>query len=262
VIPEFTQIKRVRKDADDVRTIFLDKPGFSYEFGQFNMLYAFGKGEVPISISGYQDNQIQHTIRSVGAVSDALCQVSEGDFVGLRGPFGSAWPQPQEKQNLFIVVGGIGLAPLTPTIEFLYDNRENYGQSHLVYGARSPKGVIFQEQLSRWNKGIQVHQTVDVGDADWAGDVGNVTQVFPKIELNWPNTEVYTCGPEVMMRFTVQAMLEKKVPEENIHLSFERNMKCAIGHCGHCQFGPKFMCKDGPVFSYAQIKHLWKVREL
>ncbi len=261
MIPEVVRVTKVSQETGDVHTLFLEKPGFSFDSGQFNMLYVFGKGEVPVSIAGFKDGQIVHTVRSVGKVTDALCRINEGDEVGIRGPFGNGWPKPHSK-TVLLVAGGIGLVPLAPTIDYLSQHRRDFERVILIYGARTPGDIIYQQQMARWLANIEIQQTVDVCTSVWSGHVGNVITLIDRLDLDWPQTQVYTCGPEVMMRFVARNVMEKGVLADAIYLSLERNMKCATGHCGHCQFGAMFTCKDGPVFAYPAIERLLKIREL
>lgn len=240
---------------------------FSFRPGQFNMLYAFGVGEVPVSISGdpATPGKLVHTIRSVGAVTAALSNLKKGDEVGVRGPFGSSWPVAEaEGSDVVIVAGGIGLAPLRPLIEHILANRNKYGRFVVLYGARSPAEVLYLKQLQAWRGRLDtyVDVTVDHAGRDWAGNVGVVTRLIERANFDAFHTKAFICGPELMMRFTIKELTERGVAKNNIYVSMERNMKCAIGHCGHCQFGGHFICKDGPVFPYSSIDSLLKIRGL
>jgi NAD(P)H-flavin reductase len=234
--------------------------------GQFNMLYAFGVGEVPISISGPKPG-IQgmiHTIRDVGAVTHALHRLKKGQTVGLRGPFGSAWPIEAAKGNdVVIMAGGIGLAPLRPALYALLDQREQFGEIALLYGARKPEDLLFTKEFETWRGryGVQVKLTVDIADREWRGNVGVVNSLIQRVNFDPLNTVAMICGPEVMMRFAVPELKRRGILEDRIFITMERNMKCAVGFCGHCQFGPTFICKDGPVFRYDQVRKFFGVRE-
>jgi len=235
--------------------------------GQFNMLYAFGVGEVPISISGdpaYPEKLI-HTIRDVGAVTNALSKLKKGAQIGVRGPFGSAWPVNEAQgSDVVIIAGGIGLAPLRPAINHILANRTKYGRFVLLYGARSPADVLYVKQLQSWRGRLDtfVDVTVDHAGRDWAGNVGVVTRLIGRANFDAHHTKAFICGPEIMMRFTIKELTCLGVAKDEIYVSMERNMKCAVGHCGHCQFGGHFICKDGPVFEYARIENLLGVRGL
>ncbi|MCW8916108.1 MAG: FAD/NAD(P)-binding protein [Magnetovibrio sp.] len=269
MVPELMSISVRRKELADTFTIELDpgKAGFEFLPGQFNMLYAFGVGEVPISISGdpAEPESLVHTIRDVGAVTNALSKMKKGDQVGVRGPFGSCWPVGEaEGSDVVIVAGGIGLAPLRPAIDHILTNRSKYGRFVILYGARSPEDILYMNQLQKWRGRLDtyVDVTVDHAGRDWAGNVGVVTRLIGRANFDPRHTKVMICGPEIMMRFTIKELNQIGVSKEDIYVSMERNMKCAIGHCGHCQFGGHFVCKDGPVFSYARIESLLQVRGL
>jgi len=260
--------KRVRETADTFTLVLrpeTDAAGFSFAPGQFNMLTAFGVGEVPISISGDPGRPLplSHTIRAVGAVTRALTTRRQGEQIGVRGPFGTSWPLRQAEGNdLVIVAGGLGLAPLRPAIYHILDHRAAYGNVEIVYGARTPADLLYSQELMKWRGrfDLRVHVTVDSATPDWRSNVGVVTTIIPRIYFDPLHTTVLVCGPGVMMRFVVQEFRRRGVPEDNIFISMERAMKCGIGLCGHCQLGPVFICKDGPVFSYARIKEWFERR--
>lgn len=232
------------------------------------MLYAHGVGEIPVSISGdAPDGALLHTIRDVGAVSAALCALRPGDRLGLRGPYGTAWPVEELRgRSVMIVAGGIGLAPLRPAIRYIVRHRRDYGRVLVAYGARTPSDALYPSERSRWTKPgkstIEVTTTVDHGDSDWHGAVGVVTGLLPKRLDDAPSWGALVCGPEIMMRFVAHDLGALGVPRDSIYLSMERNMKCAIGLCGHCQLGRYFVCRDGAVFALPQIDGLMTVKEL
>jgi NAD(P)H-flavin reductase len=235
--------------------------------GQFAMLYAFGAGEVPISVSGDLTfpGPLVHTVRAVGATTSALCKLAPGQDVGVRGPFGTRWPVAEaEGGDVVIVAGGIGLAPLRPVIYQLLANRERYGKVAILYGGRSPDELLYREELQRWrsNLDLQVEVTVDSAAPDWRGRVGVVTKLIPPGEFDPERTVAMICGPEVMMRFSAAALVERGVRRERIFVSMERSMHCAIGLCGHCQLRELFICKDGAVFPLAVVEPLMRAREL
>ncbi|HEX6335383.1 MAG TPA: FAD/NAD(P)-binding protein [Jiangellaceae bacterium] len=252
----------------DVVTVALepvDGPPLGFAPGQFTMLYAFGVGEVPISISGRRDGRLLQTIRDVGAVTRTLCAAEPGEVLGVRGPFGSDWALPTAQgRDVVVVAGGLGVAPLRPAIRGLVADRERYGRISVLLGARSPDDLLFLDELRTLADGPGVHvaMTVDHAEPGWAGPVGVVPELIPDAPFDPSNTTALVCGPEVMMRFTAEALLARGVPAEHILVSMERNMKCAIGHCGHCQFGPEFVCRDGPIFPYERIRRLIAVREV
>lgn len=267
----FRIVKRTQ-DLADTFTIELTPArgrakNFAFLPGQFNMLYAFGVGEVPISISGDPANpaKLVHTIRNVGAVTQALSKMKVGDEIGVRGPFGSAWPVAQaEGSDVVIITGGIGLAPLRPAIDHILANRNKYGRFVILYGARSPSDMLYMQQLQAWRGRLDtyVDVTVDHAPRDWAGNVGVVTRLIERANFDAYHAKAFICGPELMMRFTIKELASRGFADEDIFVSMERNMKCAIGHCGHCQLGGHFVCKDGPVFAYSSVNALLKVRGL
>jgi NAD(P)H-flavin reductase len=262
--------RRVRETADTV-TLQLEPPGgqFPFQPGQFNMIAALGAGEVPISISGSAGvpQVLQHTIRAVGAATRRLLELRAGDWATVRGPFGRGWPLEQEAmRDLVVVTGGLGLAPLRSAILHVLAHRERYGRVLVLCGARTPRDVLYSRELERWRGrfDIEVRLTVDRAGADWRGNIGVVTTLFHDVDqlVDTPSAIALMCGPEVMMRFAVRDLQKRGLKDENIHLSLERNMQCGVGHCGHCQYGPYFLCKDGPVFAYSQIRFLFDVREM
>jgi len=269
--PELFQIKKVMKETYDTFTLELrtgdDSNHLVFQPGQFNMLYVFGVGEVPISISGDPGapQTLVHTTRAVGSVTKAMRKLKPGDTLGVRGPFGKPWPVKKAiGKDVVVITGGIGLAPLRPAMYELMAQRKKMGALTLLYGARTPEDIIFKKEIKKWRAqfDLDVRVTVDRATKDWHGNVGVVTTLIPKSTFDPPNTAAFICGPEIMIRFTVMELLKHGVAKENIFISMERNMKCAIGFCGHCQFGPHFICKDGPVFSYDQVEHLLEIREI
>jgi len=227
---------------------------FAFRAGQFNMLYLPGIGEAAISISSDPNhkNSLLHTVRVVGNVTRALARLNVGDQLLLRGPFGSCWPlEACLGQDVVLAAGGLGLAPLRPAIYEIIRHRDRYRRVILLYGARTPGDLLFAHEYDSWRTAsIDVRLTVDLGDPDWVGRIGVVTTLLSGLHLDAPETRLLTCGPEIMMRFVIYEALGRGVEHEHIYLSMERNMNCAVGLCGHCQFGPAFVCKDGPVFRY------------
>lgn len=269
--PKPFRIQRIKKETRDTFTIDLESAenadGFPFAAGQFNMLYVFGVGEVPISISGNPVNHkvLKHTIREVGAVTKALRKLRKGEILGVRGPLGSYWPlEGSVEKDLVIVAGGIGLAPLRPALYQLISQRKRYGKIALLYGTRTPEDLLYRNELEQWRGrfDVEVRVTVDNATEDWRGDVGVVTTLIRRIQFDPLRTIAMICGPEVMMRFTITELQNYGVKNENIFISMERNMKCGVGFCGHCQFGPVFVCKDGPVFNYDGIKNFFGKREI
>jgi NAD(P)H-flavin reductase len=231
--------------------------GYRFSAGQFNMLYVPGIGESAISLSSDPgDSVLLHTIRIAGNVTRALARKRVGDQIALRGPFGSSWPMEACKgRDIVIACGGVGLAPLRPALYHIIAHRADHGRVFLLYGARTPGDLLYSREYPAWReRDIEVEVTVDIGDQDWRGNMGVVPVLFYRLRLNPSRTVILTCGPEVMIRFVIFEALARKIPADRIFLSMERNMNCAIGHCGHCQLGPAYICKDGPVFSYRQME--------
>jgi len=268
-VPQIYRVDRVSRELPDTVTLELrpiagSRPPF--ESGQFNMLYAFGVGEAAISMSGDRNNgAFAHTVRDVGAVSGAIAKLSPGATIGLRGPFGTGWPVKQaEGSNIVIVAGGLGLAPLRPAIYEVLANRGRYRRIVVLFGSRSPDDILYRHELEQWRQhlDVEIEVTVDHANADWHGNVGAVTALIPHAGFDPHDTIALICGPEVMMRFTVNALHDAGLPTNRIFVSMERNMKCAIGICGHCQFGPTFVCKDGPVMRFDRIAGIFAMREI
>lgn len=271
MIPRNFTVERVKEETHDTFTLDLRLTNgtgdFPFRSGQFNMLYVFGLGEVPISISGDPANSdtLIHTIREVGSVTKGLRSLKEGDCLGVRGPFGTSWPiEEAQGKDVVILTGGIGLAPLRPAIYQILSKREQYGEIIILYGARTPDDILFRSELEQWSSrlDVQLRVTVDHAYPKWYGTVGVVTILISKALFDPENTFAMVCGPEIMINFSVQELNEKGVDLKNIYVSMERNMKCGIGLCGHCQYGPYFICKDGPVFPFDRIKHLFRLPEI
>lgn len=236
--------------------------------GQFNMLYAFGAGESAISISGdpsVKDGRLIHTVRRVGVVTAALSRLRAGDQLGVRGPFGTPWPMAEVRgRDLVFVAGGIGLAPLRPAIFHALANRGDYGRVVILAGARAPEDVLFAEELDRWKTldGVECRLTVDRAEEGWSRSVGVVTKLIPKADFDPARAAAMICGPEIMMRYTAIELRKRGLTDDRIFMTMERNMKCAVAFCGHCQLGPEFICKDGPVFRFDRIAFWFAQREI
>lgn len=238
-----------------------------FQPGQFSMLYRHGVGEIAISVSGDPavSGVLTHTIRDVGAVSRALHQAGIGQVIGVRGPFGTSWGlDTATGHDLFIVAGGVGLAPLRPVLLGALARREAYGRIVLIAGARSPAEFLFRGQLEDWSAaaGLEVGLTVDAPAKGWSGPVGFVTEPLARLALDPQRTVAFVCGPEPMIRFSANVLLGKGLAASAIRISVERNMKCGIGLCGHCQLGPLLVCRDGPVIDYERARPLLTIREL
>lgn len=262
--------ERVVETADTVTlTLAPVGGGSTREFvpGQFNMVYLFGVGEVAISISGPvgQRDRVVHTVRNAGKITEALTGLVPGATVGIRGPYGHGWPvTAAQGHDVVIVAGGLGLPPLRPVIQEMLEHRERFGRLELIYGARTPKDLIYYAEIQQWRRrdDLRCQTTVDTAGRDWYGDVGLVTQRLPDARFDPGRTIVMSCGPEIMMKAVAKAAMERGVPASAIYLSMERNMKCAVGLCGHCQFGPAFVCRDGPVFPFPRLAPYLAVREV
>jgi NAD(P)H-flavin reductase len=265
----FRVIARKEETADTV-TLDLeaeDGEGLRFIPGQFTMLYVFGIGEVPISISGDPGSPgtLVHTVRAVGAVTQAIATLDDGDPVGIRGPYGSGWPMDATQgKDVVVVAGGIGLAPVRPVLLALLADRGRYGAVSLIYGSRTPSDLLFLEELHGWRSrfDVEIEVTVDRADPGWHGDVGVVTSLLPRVAFEPENTVSVVCGPEIMMKVVAAELASRGVDSASIYVSLERNMKCAIGFCGHCQFGPEFICRDGPVFPYERVADRMRVPAL
>ena len=269
-VPQPYRVAAVRRELSDTVTLELlpvSGPRPDFAPGQFNMVYAFGVGEIAISISGDSqgDGPIVHTVRDVGAVSGAIARLDPGAIVGVRGPFGTAWPVIEaEGSDILVIAGGLGLAPLRPAIYHVLANRDRYGHVAILFGTRNPAEMLFRGELEAWRQrlDIDIQVTVDHADPSWHGNVGVVPTLIPRAFVDPRETVAMVCGPEVMMRFTVSALGELGVTPDRTYLSMERNMKCAIGLCGHCQFGPDFICRDGAVMRFDRIARIFSVREI
>jgi NAD(P)H-flavin reductase len=271
MLPQPYRVQRVRREIPDTFTLELEPeegveiPPFAS--GQFNMLYVFGVGEIPISISGdpARRRPLVHTTRAVGTVSRAMRALQPEDVIGVRGPFGSHWPIERALgKDVVMVAGGIGLAPLRSAMYQAISHREKYGKVVLLYGARTPQDILYRREVEHWRAhlDLEVYVTVDHATGTWRGSVGVVTKLIPRAPFEPRNTVAMICGPEVMMRFTAAELEKRGVAANDIFVSMERNMKCAIGQCGHCQYGPHFICKDGPVFQYSHVQDLLTTWEI
>ncbi len=270
MIPATYRVGRIRKETHDTVTLAAAPvEGETHPFapGQFSMLWVFGVGELPISVSGDpgERQELVYTVRSVGRATHALVSRKPGEPLGVRGPFGSSWPLERSKaRDVLIVAGGIGLAPLRPVIYHVLRHRQSYGRLVVLYGARTPRDVLYRKELAGWARqaDTRVLTTVDSGGLNWRGHVGVVTTLFRFTRLEPRRTVAMVCGPEIMMRFAIRELTARGFDDSDIYLSLERNMKCAVGSCGHCQYGPYYVCKDGPVFSYERVRQWLGKHEL
>jgi len=262
-------VRKVHKELPGIFTLEMEPSTGQFNFrpGQFNMLYIFGNGEVPISISGdpQQPACLVHTVRAVGKVSAAICDLSRGETLGVRGPFGTNWPVHEiAGGDVVFITSGLGLAPLRPAIYHVLNHREQYGKVTLLYGARTPDRLLYHRQLADWKARWDLRVEISVGSAgpDWGGHIGVATSLIAGLEIDPEQTNALICSSERMMKAMAEELNLAGLPDERIHLSLERDMKCGVGLCGHCQLGPQFICLDGPVYSLDRVRPLISLREL
>lgn len=263
-IPEIGRIRKIKKETQDIKTFQIElknrilKENFHFEPGEFVLISVFGVGEAPFSISSSPFNKnFEISVRKVGNVTNALFKLKENDVVGVRGPYGKGYPMEElEDKNIVLVSGGCGLAPLKSLVEYILKKRDRYGKLTLLYGAKTPQQIMYKKEISKWSKtkDFNVYLTVDKPDKKWRGEVGVVTKLIEKINLQ--NSIVCICGPPIMMKFSVQVLKERGVEEEDIFVSLERKMQCGLGVCCHCNVNEIYVCRDGPVFRYFDIKDL------
>lgn len=259
----------VIREAEGIVTLrlrFVDpdiQDAWSFAPGQFNMLYLYGVGEVPISIASDPDRGFyDHTIRVVGRVTEGLSRLEKGATLGLRGPFGRGWPMQQALgRDVLFVSGGLGCAPTVAAINYIAARRAQFGHLIIAQGVKHPDDLIYRDHYARWARlpDTEVLLAADTAGPQWSGRIGFVTKLLQDVALDPPRTLAMMCGPEPMMRSSANALLERGMAAADIYLSLERNMQCAVGHCGHCQYGSKFVCRDGPVFPYHEIRDLFAV---
>jgi len=272
LLPQSHVVEHVEKETPDTFSLVVHPQGHSTDGtgflpGQFSMVSVHGVGALPISISGdpAEPKCLVYTVRSVGKATHALVSRKVGEELGVRGPFGRGWPlEAARGKDIVVVAGGIGLAPLRPLIYEVLQHRALYGRLVVLYGARSPREVLYPGELKAWARQpeTQFLTTVDYGGLNWHGHVGVVTTLLKYARLQPSRSVAMICGPEIMMRFVTRDLEAQGMKREDIYVSMERNMKCGIGFCGHCQYGPHFICKDGPVFCYDQIRPLLDKYEL
>ena len=271
--PKPAVIKDIRQETYDTITYTFsfvnsdERASYSYLSGQFNMLSLWGYGEAAFTLTSdphLTNGTFDHTIRVVGDVTRALSGLKIGDTVGLRGPYGTFWPlQKAVGNHVLVVAGGTGLAPLRSVLEHVLARRDQYGPLTILYGARTPRDLLFERDFQRWRDAsdTKLLLTVDRMDGEaWSHTIGVVPVLFEKAPPSPENTIAFVCGPEIMMRFVTVDLIKRGFGEEQIFLSLERRMRCGIAMCGHCFFGHKFVCRDGPVFSYEDIRGLWSTK--
>jgi NAD(P)H-flavin reductase len=270
MIPNWYRIRHRIRETPDTFSLELEalEPDNATGFapGQFNMVYMPATGEVPISISGdpRDPRVLVHTIRAYGAVTSRMRTLKKGDILGLRGPFGTFWPLTDLKgHDIVLCAGGIGMAPLRPALYAILAQRETFGKVTLLYGERTPGDLIYRREMERWRGrfDLEIRVTVDSARQGWRGNVGVVTTLMSQLRIDPMGTYALLCGPQIMMRYAIEALTGRGLDEGRIFISMERNMQCGIGLCGHCQAGPLFICRDGPVFRYTGVKHLFQRRE-
>lgn len=250
-----------RQESPDIYTFRLRladpqvRRTYRFTGGQFNMVSVFGVGEVPISIVSDPEEPevLDHTIRIVGRVTNAIARLGPGDVLGIRGPYGRGWPLGEARgKDVVVVTGGLGCAPVVGAIEYIFRRREAYGAVRILHGVKTPKDLLYRERFDAWRRqpNTEVYLTSDQPDKTWRYHIGVVTELFEQVRLDPPNSIVMMCGPEIMMRLGVPVLMQRGIPSRAIYVSLERHMECGIGLCGHCQMGPYFLCKDGPVVRY------------
>lgn len=258
------KIQMKRRESDDIDTYrfrLVDpavRRAYRFSAGQFNMVYVFGVGEVAISIVSDPDEPewLDHTIRVVGRVTKAIAQLDVGDVLGIRGPFGRGWPLADlREKDIVVVTGGLGCAPVVGAIEYIFRRRRDFGAVKILHGVKTPHDLLYRERFDAWRRqpDTEVYLTSDRADKSWRFHVGVVTELFHAVRFEPAKTAVLMCGPEIMMRLGAPILIERGIPAGAIYVSLERHMECGIGLCGHCQLGPYFLCKDGPVMSYEQV---------
>ncbi len=259
-----TIMEKIR-EADDIHTYRLrlndeeTRRHFRFTAGQFNMVYLFGVGEVAISIVSdpEEPERLDHTIRSVGRVTSAIAQLQPGETLGIRGPFGQGWPlEAVRGHDVVIVTGGLGCAPVVGAIDYMLRRRRHYGSVKIIHGVKTSRDLLFHERFEAWGKqpDTEVLLASTRPDETWRHHVGVVTDLFERVTLDPTKTLVLMCGPEIMMRLGAPILMRRGIPATAIYVSLERHMECGIGLCGHCQMGPYFLCKDGPVMRYDRVE--------
>jgi NAD(P)H-flavin reductase len=262
-IHQATIVEKIR-EAEDINTYRLQivdeqmRRQFRFKAGQFNMVYLFGVGEVAISIVSDPDQPefLDHTIRAVGRITKAIAALHPGEVLGIRGPFGQGWPLEEARgRNVVIVTGGLGCAPVVGAIEYIFRRRAHYGAVKILHGVKTPHDLLYRERFDAWRRhpDTEVLLTSDQPDKTWSYHIGVVTELFERVSIDPAKSVVLMCGPEIMMRLGVPILMRRGIPAAAIHVSLERHMECGIGLCGHCQMGPYFLCKDGPVMRYDRV---------
>ena len=263
-LPRLAEILRTQRLSEREKLFelqFKNGDELGHQPGQFAEISIFGIGEAPLSISSSptKKGSFEIGVRAVGNVTNALHRLEEGATVGVRGPFGNGFPLDSMKgRDVLIVAGGIGLVPLRSLINYILDDRDSFARLIVLFGARTPSEQLFLDELTVWrqSKDIEYLETVDREDENWKGHAGVITTLFPLITLAPEKTHAVIVGPPVMYKFVITECMKKGIPDDQIILSLERRMKCGVGKCGHCQIGDVYVCQEGPVFSYAQLRNL------
>jgi NAD(P)H-flavin reductase len=248
--------------ADDIKLFQIELNGqrFDYQPGQFAFVSAFGVGEAPFGLASTSARTplLEFAINRIGTVTTALHRLEPGAVVGVRGPLGNSFPLDEMKgKDLLVLGGGIGGAPLRPVIHSVLDNRADFGHLTILWAARKPSLLVFTDEYDAWRSApnTDLHLTVDEGDATWTGDVGLITELLEEVAPSPENTVTVVCGPPIMIKFVVLGLKKLGFADEQMIMTLEAKMKCGIGKCGRCNMGEKFVCLDGPVFSYAEVSH-------
>jgi len=254
------EVKALTKEEKYFKIELKGNKLLDHEPGQFVMIAIPGVGEAPLSVSSSpsQVGYFEIVVRKVGTFTSAMHKLEEGDQIGIRGPLGNGFPvRNLMGKDLLFVAGGLGIIPLRSLINYVIDNRRDFGKVSVLLGCKAPENLLFDDELNTWNKRLDVNFscTVDRSAPDWKGNVGLITSLIPGVDLDSQKTFAIVVGPPIMYKYVLIELLKKNIPEDQIYLSFERHMKCGVGHCGHCQLGSLYCCKDGPVFNYAKIKN-------
>jgi len=266
-LPSIATVTEVRPETSDTSTFVVTfddakmRESFTYLPGQFVELSIFGLGGCPIGIASSPTEKgfLEFCVRAVGTVTNAIHDLEVGDKLGVRGPLGNSWPTEEvEGKDLLFIGGGIGLPPLRSLIHYVLDNRDRYGAVEIVYGARSPQDLVYKQELKEWEErpDVDLYVTVDAGDESWEGPVGFVPPFLREIDPSPENKVAFTCGPPIMIKLVVEALEDLDYADANIVTTLEMKMKCGVGKCGRCNIGDKYICRDGPVFTFEQLREI------
>lgn len=266
-LPSIATVTEVRPETSDTSTFVVTfddakmRESFTYLPGQFVELSIFGVGGCPIGIASSPTEKgfLEFCVRAVGTVTNAIHDLEVGDKLGVRGPLGNSWPTEEvEGKGLLFIGGGIGLPPLRSLIHYVLDNRDRYGAVEIVYGARSPQDLVYKQELKEWEErpDVDLYVTVDAGDESWEGPVGFVPPFLREIDPSPENKVAFTCGPPIMIKLVVEALEDLDYADANIVTTLEMKMKCGVGKCGRCNIGDKYICRDGPVFTFEQLREI------